>query len=353
MNTIPLQIDGPTQAAELGTGRGREQRSLGGMSSLGGMRAMVVAASLASVVFASAVFFATATGSAAAVGASPASIQQCLDGGWRSLVSDDGTAFANQGACVSYLARGGTLGCPAPAVGPGPLTGGHVVGPGQFDVTGSGFATFGAYSSVEVTLDGCGTVRFYNFETWGRAVPGGNLGQACPAAGVFWRDDRVDLRCYLIAGRTIRAITIYDASGAPAGYLDVADVAVPPMPTFTFGSTVESAPHQLTLPVLTANADDISELQIYSVPNAPGYASCGSGGEGYFAYFAPTDPLADYNSPTIRVVTWSGGAITLDFSNVPVSAAYPGGFTLCGVVAYWGSYIHVGTAFPAAPFTYG
>jgi hypothetical protein len=346
MNTIPLQIDGSAQASELGTAPGREQRSLGRM------RAIVVAASLASVLFASAVFFATTTESAAAAGASPSSIQQCLDGGWRSLVSDDGTAFANQGACVSYLARGGTLGCPAPAVGPGPLTGGHVVGPGQFDVTGSGFATFGAYSSVEVTLDGCGTVRFYNFETWGRAVPGGNLGQACPAIGVFWRDDTINLRCYLIAGRTIRAITIYDASGAPAGYLDIADVAVPPMPTFTFGSTVESAPHQLTLPVLTGNAEEISALQIHYVPNAPGYASCGSGGEGYFPYFAPTDPQANLNPP-IRVVTWSGGAITLDFSTLPVSEAYPGGFTLCGVVAYWGSYIPVGTAFPAAPFTYG
>jgi hypothetical protein len=253
---------------------------------------------------------------------------------------------------VSYLARGGTLGCPAPAVGPGPLTGGHVVGPGEFDVTGSGFATFGAYSSVEVTLDGCGTVRFYNFETWGRVVPGGSLGQACPF-GVVWRDDTINLRCYLIAGRTVRAITIYDASGAPAGYLDIADVAVPPMPAFAFGSTVESAPHQLTLPLLTVNAEAISRLQIFDVPNMPGYGSCGSGDEFSVAVFAPTDPLANYNSPSIRIVTWSGGAATLDFSNFPESAAYPGGFTLCGVVAYWGSYVPVGTAFPAAPFTYG
>jgi hypothetical protein len=318
------------------------------------MRAMVVAAPLAAAIFfASAVFFATATASAAAAGASPDSIRQCLDGGWRLLVSDDGTPFASQGACVSYLARGGTLGCPAPAVGPGPLTGGHVAGPGQFDVTGSGFATFGAYSSVEVTLVGCGTVRFYNFESGGLVVPpGGNFGQACPF-GVFWRDDTINLRCYLIAGRTVRAITIYDASGSPAGYLDIADVAVPAIPTFTFGSTVESAPQQLTLPVLTGNAENISALRIFSVPNTPGYGSCGSGDEWSLAYFAPTDPLANFNSPSIRVVAWSGGAITLDFSNPPESEAYPGGFTLCGVVAYWGSYIAAGTAFPAAPFTYG
>jgi hypothetical protein len=238
-------------------------------------------------------------------------IQQCLHGGWQSLVSDDGTPFANQGACASYLARGGILGCPAPAVGTGPLTGGNVVGPGHFD------------------------------------------GQACPAIGVFWRDDAINLRCYLIAGRTVRAITIYDAFGSPAGHLDIADVAVPPMPAFTFGSTVESAPLQLTLPVLTTNAEGVSALQIYSVPNAPGYGSCGSGSEFSLAYFAPTDPNARFNTPSIQVVSWSDGAITLDFSNVVESESYPGGFTLCGVVAYWGSYIAVGTAFPAAPFTFG
>jgi hypothetical protein len=305
------------------------------------------------IVAAAAVFAATATASPAAAGASPASIQQCLNGGWRSLVGDDGTPFANQGACASYLARGGTLGCPAPPVGPGPLAGGTVVGPGHFAVTGSGFTAWGAYSAVEVTLNGCGTVRFYNFETWGHAVPGGNLGQACPAAGVFWRDDTINLRCYLIAGRTIRAITIYDAGGSPAGYLDIADVAVPPMPTFRFGSTVESAPKQVTLPVLSGNAEDISMLQLHYVPNAPGYAACGSGGEFYSAYFSPSDPLANYNTPSISVVTWAGSTITLDFNSFPKSDFYPGGFTLCGVAAYWGSYIAVGTAFPTAPFTFG
>jgi len=35
------------------------------------------------------------------------------------------------------------------------------------------------------------------------------------------------------------------------------------MPSFAFASTDQSAPHQLTLAVLTANAEDISALQIY------------------------------------------------------------------------------------------
>ncbi|MGH3127247.1 MAG: hypothetical protein ACRDPX_04950 [Gaiellaceae bacterium] len=309
------------------------------------MKAFLVAASLA------AVLVATVAASPVAAGASPESIQQCLHGGWQSLVRDDGTPFENQGACASYLARGGTLGCPAPAAGAGPLIAAHTVGAGHVAVTGSGFTTFGAYSAIEVTLDGCGTVRFYNFESWGFAVPGGNLGQACPSIGNFWQDETINLRCNLIAGRTVRAITIYDAFGSPAGHLDIADVAVPPMPTFAFGSTVESAPQQLTLPVLTTNAEGISALQIHYVPNAPGYTSCGSGSEFYFPYFEPSDPLANPDHP-IRVVTWSGGAITLDFSNLVESEAYPGGFTLCGVVAYWGSYIAVGTAFPAAPFTF-
>ena len=33
----------------------------------------------------------------------------CKDGGWTGLVRADGTAFKNQGDCVSYIAKGGTL----------------------------------------------------------------------------------------------------------------------------------------------------------------------------------------------------------------------------------------------------
>lgn len=32
----------------------------------------------------------------------------CKHGGWQQLVREDGSAFRNQGACVSYAARGGT-----------------------------------------------------------------------------------------------------------------------------------------------------------------------------------------------------------------------------------------------------
>ncbi len=32
----------------------------------------------------------------------------CKDGGWEELVRGDGTPFANQGACVAYVAGGGT-----------------------------------------------------------------------------------------------------------------------------------------------------------------------------------------------------------------------------------------------------
>ncbi len=310
------------------------------------MKAIRAAGSLVAVILAAA-----AAASPATADATPGSIQQCLQGGWQNLISEDGTAFQNQGACVSYLARGGALGCPSPQVGEGPLTGGQVAGPGQLDITGSGFTEWRAYSAVELTLDGCGTVRFYNFETWGVAVPGGNLGQACPTAGVFWWEATINLRCYLLAGRTVRAITIYDGSGSAAGHLDIPDVAVPPMPTFRFGSAVESAPQQLTLPVLTGNAEEVSMLQIHYTANAPGYAPCGSGGEGYFPYFGPTDPNASPAHP-IRVVTWSGSSITLDFSGLRESEFYPGGFTLCGVVAYWGAYVAAGTAFPTGTFTF-
>jgi hypothetical protein len=49
-----------------------------------------------------------AIGSAAAAGNS-ANAKACQKGGWQNLVRDDGTAFANQGECVSYGAQGGTL----------------------------------------------------------------------------------------------------------------------------------------------------------------------------------------------------------------------------------------------------
>jgi hypothetical protein len=290
----------------------------------------------------------TATPAVAAV--TPSNIQQCLNGGWQVLVHDDGSPFPNQGVCVSYLGRGGTLGCPAPQVGPGPLAGAQSLGAGRLDVTGTGLTTWAAYYYLELTLDGCGTVRFYNFETAGRAILGGQLGQACPSIGVFWRDETINLSCYLIAGRTVSAVTIYDPIGTPVGYLKVA-VSVPAMPIFSLGSPAESAPQRLTVPVVSGNAEQISALQLHYVANAPGYAACGSGGEGYFPYFAPTDPNANPFHP-IEVVAWSGEAITLDFSSLRESEPYPGGFTLCGVTTFWGQYVAAGTVFPASTFTF-
>lgn len=294
---------------------------------------------------------AVATVPAAGGGTTPADIAQCLKGGWLDLFTDDGSHFSSQGACVSLLARGGTLGCPAPQVGPGPLAGGAPVGPGEFRVTGTSFATWTAYRYIELTLDGCGVVRFYNFETAGIAVPGGNLAQACPALGVFWQDETINLRCYLIAGRTVRAITIYDGSGMPVGYLATGGLAVQPMPTFSFGSTVESAPNQLTIPVPSGNAEQVTALQIHFAVNSPGHSPCGSGFEGWSPYFAPTDPNAYPNHP-IRVIEWSGNSITLDFSSLLPSEFYPDGFTLCGIVMYWGNYVAVGTAFPIGTFRF-
>ena len=57
-------------------------------------------------------------GSAAAQGNSGAA-GLCQKGGWTDWQRTDGTAFANQGACVSYAAQGGTL---ASSSGTGPIT---------------------------------------------------------------------------------------------------------------------------------------------------------------------------------------------------------------------------------------
>jgi hypothetical protein len=53
--------------------------------------------------------------SAGAAGNS-ANANACQKGGWQDWVREDGTAFTNQGECVSYAAQGGTLAEPAPAV---------------------------------------------------------------------------------------------------------------------------------------------------------------------------------------------------------------------------------------------
>jgi hypothetical protein len=47
--------------------------------------------------------------SAAMAGGNSGNAQACQQGGWQTLVRQDGTAFANQSDCVSYGANGGTL----------------------------------------------------------------------------------------------------------------------------------------------------------------------------------------------------------------------------------------------------
>jgi hypothetical protein len=65
------------------------------------------------VVLALTVAVATAT----AGGGNSANAKLCQKGGWQYWVRVDGSPFKNQGACVSYAARGGTL--TAPATTPG------------------------------------------------------------------------------------------------------------------------------------------------------------------------------------------------------------------------------------------
>lgn len=48
-------------------------------------------------------------GTAVAGGGNSENAQRCQHGGWQTLLRTDGSAFRNQGECVSYAARGGLL----------------------------------------------------------------------------------------------------------------------------------------------------------------------------------------------------------------------------------------------------
>ena len=52
---------------------------------------------------------------AAAGGGNSENAKRCQKGGWKYWVRADGTPFRNQGDCVSYAARGGTLTAPQSA----------------------------------------------------------------------------------------------------------------------------------------------------------------------------------------------------------------------------------------------
>jgi hypothetical protein len=49
-------------------------------------------------------------GGSAEAGGNSDNAHLCQQGSWQTLVRADGTSFKNTGDCVSYLARGGTLG---------------------------------------------------------------------------------------------------------------------------------------------------------------------------------------------------------------------------------------------------
>jgi hypothetical protein len=51
----------------------------------------------------------TAGSAIAAPGGNSANAKLCQKGGWQTLQTTSGELFANQGECVSYAARGGTL----------------------------------------------------------------------------------------------------------------------------------------------------------------------------------------------------------------------------------------------------
>jgi hypothetical protein len=67
---------------------------------------------LASLVAVVAVVLAAGVATATAGGGNSANAKKCQKGGWQHLTTSTGESFANEGACVSYGARGGTLSTP-------------------------------------------------------------------------------------------------------------------------------------------------------------------------------------------------------------------------------------------------
>jgi hypothetical protein len=95
----------------MGLGVSREA-GLAGRSSEKGSAVKRLLVSVAVVAVAALSAPLTAIASAGA-GGNRAHAQACHHGGWQTLVREDGSPFANQGACVSYGAQGGT---PTPPV---------------------------------------------------------------------------------------------------------------------------------------------------------------------------------------------------------------------------------------------
>jgi hypothetical protein len=64
---------------------------------------------MAAVMFGASLALLVGAGTAAAGGGNSDAAKACQQGGWQTLVRQDGTGFANTGDCVSYGAHGGAL----------------------------------------------------------------------------------------------------------------------------------------------------------------------------------------------------------------------------------------------------
>jgi hypothetical protein len=64
---------------------------------------------MAAVVFGAALALSVGAGTATAGGGNSDAAKACQQGGWETLVRQDGTGFTNTGDCVSYAAQGGAL----------------------------------------------------------------------------------------------------------------------------------------------------------------------------------------------------------------------------------------------------
>jgi hypothetical protein len=104
----------------------------------------------------------------AAKGGNSANAHACQKGGWQSLQTDTGGAFASQDACVSYGARGGQIFAPTMTLTPSTVSDSS----SSYDVLGTGFhpniavafvatSPLGDQVTVPGTTDSAGTVSYH------------------------------------------------------------------------------------------------------------------------------------------------------------------------------------------------
>jgi hypothetical protein len=145
---------------------------------------------------------ALAVGVAAATGAGNAdNAKKCQKGGWQHLYRSDGTAFKNQGDCVSYAAQGGALVTPFMTLTNVDCTGcWHVVGvgaglepsspvefygnPGNFDFGGD--STMGDGTWIGSMSFDCGvfptitSIYAVGTTAGGQEITSNSVGTPCP-----------------------------------------------------------------------------------------------------------------------------------------------------------------------------